>query len=329
MRLLLVASGYARPPFCLMIAFDKLSFFQRIYRKVGPNSPEPAFPYHNTDNAFLYLWPDRLRWNFLTVAIAISLPLLFYYQSQWWMSFITFLLLLVVFPCIIFMFFRIPVLGQLWKTWPANAKKSLASVAKIDLICHQQTIFGKITSRYFPMPGSGNHDAVFWSPANNTRQQAMLHMAICDMFKRHPKESALPDWQTKAFVRWIFYWAAPVWTGYFTLLILLLLTLFCFDNLHNKQMLDSLYFSGLLWNIFSIVFLWLESKRMYDWLSPQKRMFEMYLPPPAMNKFDFSPSLYTWFNEKLVQLIIAATNIIAGVFYLEIVKQTLRSLPKS
>jgi len=301
------------PPFMLILA---------PARKSCSVDVQCNFP--GSSSCQLFLWPDRLRWSSLLCAILIVFPVLFSgdYLAILCIIAIAFFLQLFFIPYIIFTCFRIPVLNNVWQIWPQTVRNQLQSIPSVDI----KRTKSKFT-KYLPKFNCFRKDPVYWA-SRGSYQEAFLRMAVCEIFQRRlPEEKDLPDWQTKAFVYWLILWVFPIVSGYLVLLVLLL-AIISFDFIGYKEnVLYCLMISGLLWNLYAIYFVWSESREVFEWLRPIKIMQEyaMGCLPPAISQFKFSPSIYDWFNEKLVQLSFVAINIIANIFFISIVNIAIRA----
>lgn len=104
-------------------------------------------------------------------------------------------------------------------------------------------------------------DAIDWSPGGCPRR-SLLQIAIADLFSDDHQHK--DPWQSPALRRWLWYWCAPVWGSYLT--IVLIIAMVDIGWLPGKEEYTAdLSALMIAWLLYAIAFMRVEAARLNRW----------------------------------------------------------------
>lgn len=310
-RIKLRLLGFKRPPFQLR--------YQRR-RKIHQNG--------QVEQSALYLWPDRLRWHFFFLALILSSSVASQLSLCWpeaGLSIIfTILFLCCVVPWLTYSAIRIPVLDELWPTWPPFLSEWMQGIVqigrrhshsgnrKVQIRNILRDISGVIKA-YLP-PFVTQWDAVYWAPIGSC-QETMLRAAIADMYQETGSAYESSVWHERAFARWLFYWCAPIWGGYVTLwLFLAAKVLFAWSVGKTQLML-----AAWLWMLYGVMFVLRESTELVRWGRQLTDYHLRYAPAPLYKNLKSLSGVAIRQTEGRVKAVFSLIHLLGVVAYLSVI----------
>jgi hypothetical protein len=277
-RISLRLRGYSRPPFMLIL--DRRNHCTD-FLSLRCNKSDLL----NDTNTVFSLWPDRLRWYFFFFAVFIIITLIFAAfvpSTSTSLSIMVFficvsvlLFLNIIIPMIIFFVFRLPVLDDILIRSPLFMKSWFLDIPQVNLNHFPSGWLRRASYRLllpFPPIREQWKSAVYWSPRGSP-QESMLRAAIRDMFEASGT-TGLSVWRDKGFLKWLWYWCAPIWGTYIVLWMLLALPVF-FPVWYGKI---TLYMLAWAWMLFAAVFIWRESAELNRYAKVQNTDIR-FMPP--------------------------------------------------
>lgn len=206
----------------------------------------------------LYLWPDGLRHWYFWPALGLAFYLGFF--DSLLLGLLTLFWLAVAAPLIVFFLLRRQVLEGIWKGVPTGSWYWLTSVPKWqshpetpDLACCRDC---NVVSWLKALAGLLQHslpdlterrDPVIWQ-GRSCPQGAILTVASAEFFASNDRTDI---WCNRGFLRWLFYWCLPLWSGYLWLLFLTALETLGFIRICSEQLGVAI----LIWTLYSAIFL--------------------------------------------------------------------------
>lgn len=218
-----ICSSWRRPPFALWLGPPSLIYTKAL--KARTFLYKHSFGEEQTPAVF-FLAPDGLLLYFRLYALLYSSAFIINCDSDIWSatlySFASYLLIAVGIPHIIYGFLRAPLLTEcdhrrpeLLNDWFSGipSRSFNGQVGRISL--HIQLV------RECVLPYTTIRQASYWT-RQNFQQTYYLRAAMAELFETSG------DWFSPGFMRWLFYYCAPVWSTY---LVLILLTSYkCFPS---------------------------------------------------------------------------------------------------
>jgi len=190
-----------------------------------------------------------------------------------------FLLLSWLLPALVYSVFRIPVLDELWESWPPFStpwlKPWFQGIPQIGYGSARSNCRHRVCA-YIP-PISTHWDAVYWSPRGNP-QKTLLKAAIAYFYRDTTEEGRAPTiWHEQAFGRWLVFWLTPIWGGYIALLLLLPLASFS-GVLCQPAVKVGLYAAIWVWMVYGVFYVRNESAELLRWGTRRPNDYR-YMPP--------------------------------------------------
>lgn len=326
-----------RPPFMLWVHPRKQTFSSRARRILlgvkDPRSPDdykfsPPLEierdlrgsWDRESKYALYLWPDRIRWNLWGMWLFLSSPFLLH-PHYFLISLVSMFWFCLAVPYIIYRRLRIPVLEPAWSDFPPQLNEWFQGVPQMGPGSRRQREHGRIMGFFFGKikpflpPLWDSHHSVYWAPKGSP-QESFLRYALLDMY--YP-DSERYFWWDRAFLRWLGYWCAPLWSGLIYLFGLLCLAVWAkaypsfFPGGIDK---GALIILGIIWLVFAIFYIRSESFEAKKWININEDGIE-FLPSSLRRHFMYLSEGIERLPSRQVQVaFIIAKTLISGIFIL-------------
>lgn len=337
---------YRRPPF--LLRRDHRKRIERLNCSNGTlrDRPQPGPPVPNGNGGFikedkststnqksappsvgLYLWPDRIRWHFFYMALVVfgtgaiilwnapsasfeawGLPEQYLFQVVL-LSF-PFPLLVWLIPALVYSVFRIPVLDDLWESWPRFLKPWFQGIPQVDCVSAKASWRHRVCA-YSP-PFYTQWDAIYWSPQGSP-QKTLLRAALADLYQ-DTGWTGPAIWHERAFMRWLAFWLAPIWGGYIALLLLLILTILlgisCAPSIQAI-----LYTVTWLWMMYGVIYVRNESAELVRWGTLKDKDYR-HMRPPLGAKLEALSPVALKLTSGHVTAVFGLINLVGVVAYL-------------
>lgn len=240
---------------------DKSDLREKIKAYFDPPGERMAMSDNEEQHFAFYLRPDRLRWSTWGLGLLLGLTLLLT-SHHWVMAIFSFLWMGIGIQSIVYRLRRIPVLNQIWPSWPSSMNSWMKGIPQsgFDTPTYNEKLLvrlGHSFISFFPKIGEGS-DMVTWMPTGSA-QESFLRAAVVDHFvglSESPETSS-----RRVIFRWIFDWLFPVWGS---LPILFSFAAYCaiFKSNSDKMALTCLAVS---WFLGTMYILWRESQAISRW----------------------------------------------------------------